>query len=124
MRILNQCVFTRIRSDGSSGFNEEGEWIEGTFKRKPFRGSIQPLGEKSREVQHALPEGVILDDVRVVYTDEIDLRTGNDRTGLRADDVEFRGEIFEVFKVDQWFGVRQLSHYKAYIHLKKREVSL
>jgi len=119
MKLLNTNQFIRIRSDGEGYYNSKGKWTDGEKTRTPYRGTIQPIGS-STELQKVLPEGVLLDDVLVLYT-KLDLRTGNDRTGIEADDIEFMEETYEVFKVDRWYAARRLSHMKAYIYRKDRD---
>lgn len=120
MKLLNLQKFTRLRAESGGYYDSTGKWVDGTKTSLSFKGSIQPLGASARELQEVLPEGVLLDDVRVLYT-KTNLRTGSDRTGVEADEVDFQGQEFEVFKVDQWYAFKKLSHYKAYVYLKYRD---
>jgi len=125
MKALNKQPFIRRRSDGGY-YNEEGKWINGDLTDLDIRGSLQPIGNLAQEIQRVLPEGVRMDDVRVLYT-RTEVRVGNDRTGVEADDIIFynpfveRNEVYEVFRVDPWFALHRLSHFKAYIFLKDRD---
>lgn len=125
MKALNKQAFVRQRSDGGY-YTPEGEWINGDLTNLNIRGTLQPIGNLAQEIQRVLPEGVRMDDVRVLYT-VTELRVGNDRTGIEADNVIYsnpltsRDEVYEVFRVDPWVALHRLSHFKAFVFLKDRD---
>jgi hypothetical protein len=125
MKALNKQAFVRQRSDGGS-YGANGKWTNGNLVDLDIRGSLQPIGNLAQEIQKVLPSGVRMDDVRVLYT-RTELRVGNDRTGIEADNVVYsnpltgRDEVYEVFRVDPWTALHRLSHFKAFIFLKDRD---
>ncbi len=128
MRILNKQGFT-LRRFGSDGYYDDtGKWVDGNTVETPFRGSLQPpaSSKESSNIQKVLPESSRLEDSRILYT-RTELRTSNDRLGETADYVVFLNpytglnDIYEVMKVDPWFAVKQLTHFKAYLALVDRE---
>ncbi len=125
MKALNKQPFIRNRSEGGY-YTQSGKWVDGDTISLDIRGSLQPVGALAQEIQRVLPEGIRMDDVRVLYT-RTDVRTGNDRTGTEADDILFsntltgRDEVYEVFRVDPWTALHKLSHFKAYVFLKDKD---
>ena len=125
MKALNKQPFIRNRSEGGY-YDLDGKWIDGDVVSVDIRGSLQPMGGLAQEIQRVLPEGIRMDDVRVLYT-RSEVRTGNDRTGTEADDILYsniltgRDEVYEVFRVDPWVALHRLSHFKAYVFLKDKD---
>lgn len=76
----------------------------------PFRGSLQPMPERDRDV---LPEGIRTRDARKVYCPRGTLRTDDQRAGLPADQVLDGGVAFTVIHVDSSHEL--LPHDRAYL---------
>ena len=128
MKILNKQAFTVRRFDSNGYYDSAGKWVDGSTTNINIRGSLQPpaSSKESSTMQKVLPESSRLEDSRLLYT-RSELRTGNDRTGETADYVVFynphtnTNDIYEVMKVDPWYAIKQLSHFKGYLALVDRE---
>lgn len=128
MRIINKQSFIRRRFDSAGYYDDSGSWIDGGTVDDPIRGSLQPpsSSKDSANIQLVLPESSRLEDSRLIYT-RSELRTSNDRTGETADQIIFynphtnSNDIYEVMKVDTWYAIKQLSHFKGYLALVDRE---
>lgn len=126
MRLLKLNKLILNRSTGGY-YLPTGKWVDGARSETPFEGSLQPLEKMSgsARIQKLLPEGVELDDARVIYTKKA-IHTGDARTGIEADSITFndpvKGTIDEyiVFKEEPWYGALRLSHYRLYVYLKDR----
>lgn len=113
IRILRKRTAILHRFDPStSGYTETGDYVDGTRTSCPIRCSIQPAMEGA--YQKVLPEGVREKDCRVIHTKE-ELITGSEAKASKADYLEFDGDVFEVFKVHEWYGASRLTHFQALV---------
>lgn len=86
--------YTVTRRTGGA-WTTDGEWTEGAPSTFTIVASVQPAGEDLQD----LPEGMSLDDVRMVYTETelIPLRDG-----VEPDYVEILGKSYRVQKCSRW----------------------
>lgn len=62
----------------------DGRRVAGAYTDSPVVGSLQPLRERDRQV---LPEGIRNSDLRKIYTDRDALRTEDQHSGQKADEL-------------------------------------
>ncbi len=89
----------------------KGKRVPDVYKTSTFTASVQPATPD--EIIEESPGGERNKHGIRLYTD-IELRTVNTKTRMKADIVEYQGDKFEVIQVDKWVGnKRGLQHYKA-----------
>ena len=113
MPILGQESATRRRFGTETADPDTGATIKPSPVVSSFRGSFQPLN--GRDLQ-TLPEGKRTSETLKVYT-KTDLRTADQFTGTPADDVEYKGKLFEVYVVMEY--PQLLNHFKALLTRKQ-----
>ena len=92
----------------------DGRVVAGASADSPFQGSVQPLRERDRQV---LPEGLRSGDLRKVYCDRNTLRTENQHTGEKADEVLVDGVVYTVVHTDDAHEL--IEHQRAYLTRKQ-----
>ena len=112
--ILGKESATRYRFGAETRDPDTGRTIKPTPTESAFKGSFQPLRGKERD---ALPEGVRTSEALKCYT-KTDLRTADQFTKTPADEVEYGGRRFVVYRVDEWDAL--LRHTKALL-IRKQE---
>ena len=105
---LGDIDLTRRRTD--PGTRTAGRFTPGATTDTSFRGSVQPMGGRDREV---LPEGLRQSDGRKVYTDRGTLRTSNQHTKEPADQVLIGSVAYTVVHVDDSHEL--LPHDRAFL---------
>lgn len=83
MSFLGEILMTRRRYDAGA-YDSTGKWVEGLAVDTPFRGSLQPLNGRDREV---LPEGLRSSVLLKIYCLPGTLRTDDQHSGVKADEV-------------------------------------
>lgn len=87
-------TYTVTRRIGGA-WTPDGEWVAGAPSTFDVVASVQPAGEDLKD----LPEGLNLDDARMVYTatELIPLRAG-----VEPDHIAILGKDYRVDKVQRW----------------------
>lgn len=99
----------------TAGSWTNGVWVNGTQSTFQITASVQPA--KQEDLIY-LPEGQRTSAAVKIYTDTM-VRTGNEKTGIQADLLEFQGEDWEIQQV--WNHQElTLAHYKAIAVRKDR----
>lgn len=104
------------RSSGG-GLNENNEWVESSFSpAEDLYCNIQPLQQGKSKV--ILPDGVRADSV-IVLRSFTSINVTDHLTGEEGDEVEYKGDRYEVFKEEDYsaYGL-PTDHYK---YLLKRK---
>jgi hypothetical protein len=109
MAFLAERELTRKRYS-TQGYGTDGRPDTATGRTCTFRGSVQPLPERDRQV---LPEGVRHRDGRKVYAARGTLRTANQHDGYPADRVRIDDVWYEVVHVDAEH--RLIPHDRAFV---------
>lgn len=112
--ILGKETATRRRFPAPTRDADTGRTIVGAPTTSTFTGSFQPLDGRDRE---ALPEGVRARETITVYT-KTNLRVDDQHEGVQADEVEYKGRTFVVYRVDAWPAL--LAHRRALL-IRKQE---
>jgi len=91
-----------------------GKWVRGEF-----RPGKEETFEVVANVQNATPDEVLQvpegrrgGEQKVVYT-EHELQAANESAQLKGDIFEYKGNIYEVHKVEDWSDMTDLPHYKS-----------
>lgn len=112
MSFLGERTHTRRRYAADTWVS--GEAVRGSSTDTLFLGSVQPMRGKDREV---LPEGIRSADLRKVYCDKGTLRTEDQQTGTKADEVVVDGVVYTVVHVDDSHEL--IPHDRAYLQKKQ-----
>lgn len=86
-----------------------GNFVEGDSTETSFVGVTQPLTPRDLAL---LPEGQMENEGIKIYT-ETQLFTGNEKTKQKADIIVWRGNTYEVLRVEHRYQIPNLVHYKA-----------
>ena len=104
-------IYRREESEGYLG--EDGKWVYGSVEEEiPLRCSLQPYVKNSQE-EVTLPEGIRQDDLRYVFTKSY-VRTSDDVTKAKADEIEINGIRYQCLSVKDFtgFGLKT-DHYEC-----------
>lgn len=102
MRILRKHDAELKRYTSKGGYNEDGEWVEGTTQTTTaIKCCIQPVFNLTRQLD--LPEGVREKDCRVLWTHE-DLVGSSEVGSVEADIIIYQGKEYEVHDTGDWNG--------------------
>lgn len=87
----------------------DGSYVDGTESEFDMLAVITPMG--LRELQ-LLPEGQNDQQWINIYS-EVELQTGVEKLGVRADRILWNGDEFEVLKTSKRNQIQSLSHFKS-----------
>ena len=101
-RLLTTHTLEFIRKATDGGYNDDGDWVEGTAQ-PPFeeKGSLQPFQKGKSKVD--LPKGVTAKDVRLFYT-KADLLIADEYLDQEADKTTIEGIPYQVWHIEPWKG--------------------
>lgn len=88
-------TYTVTRRTGGTRDEETGDWVAGAAATFDIIASVQPVGENLKD----LPEGLSLDDMRMVYTETELIPV---REGVEPDYIAILGKDYRVDKVSRW----------------------
>lgn len=106
--ILGEQSVTLTRM-AAGAVGSDGRYAPGTATAASVKASMQPASDR---VLHLLPEGRRQSVTLSAFT-EFALRTADHATGLPADRITYRGEVYEVLAVREWPSAGPLPHYES-----------
>ncbi len=94
----------------SPGEYVEGRFVPGAETEIKVIASVQQASPNEIKM---FPEGRRTGELKVVYT-EIELIPTNETKQTKGDSFEYKGNIYEVHKVEDWSDDTDLPHFKSF----------
>ena len=106
-----------ITSYSAGAYNANGLWVEGTASTRTIKGSIQPLWRNSNSgiILKSLPEGIEIEDIRIVYTSDTSIKPASVTSKTQADRTQIDGLWYYAHRMRKWayYGL-DVDHYEVY----------
>lgn len=123
MRILSRQTAILRRPTNKGHYNDKGEYIDTTsYCSKNFKCSIQPATNDELK-QYMEDGGIRTSDFRIMYT-RTDILVSDEDSKLNSDTIIYKCVEYEAVQIDQWEGIKRLTHNKVLLKRRDKEKRL